>query len=286
MSKQNKKYFPSRFPQIQTAEELRMYLDDTASRLHHSPYVYHYTTYSNVIKMIKSRNWHLSNASTMNDKLEYKNGDPHRWHNLFFSCFMCEDKESIGMWSMYAQPWEKGVKISIPKEVFRRWIKNTSEITEVLNGNNQSAERTIIINENNASLKISAVAYCNTDSLQENKEKEKIQWSNTTNTNIKEAVRIPELTGYVKDMAWSYEKEIRIKAEFENIYNIKRVAIPLTDEVLNNMTITLGPLFKNDFLLELKKSLPNKTKIKKSIFSDRLNIKTICQQCEYKQRSE
>ena len=43
----------------------------------------------------------------MNDNLEYKNGDPHRLRNLFFSCFMCEDKESIGMWSMYAQPWEK-----------------------------------------------------------------------------------------------------------------------------------------------------------------------------------
>ena len=49
----------------------------------------------------------------MNDRLEYKTGrslDPTRWNNLFFSSFMCEDKENIGMWSMYSQPLGEGRK--------------------------------------------------------------------------------------------------------------------------------------------------------------------------------
>ena len=95
---------PTNFSDIYSAEELKLYLDDMASRLKNSPYLYHYTTISNVIKMIQGKTWHLGNAPGMNDKLEYKNGDSRHWRNLFFSCFMGEDKESIGIWSMYAQP--------------------------------------------------------------------------------------------------------------------------------------------------------------------------------------
>ena len=46
---------PTSFSDIQTAEDLKLYLDDTANRLRSSPYLYHYTTVSNVIKMIQGR---------------------------------------------------------------------------------------------------------------------------------------------------------------------------------------------------------------------------------------
>lgn len=111
----SKAYIPTVFQDIETPEELKCYLDDSMRRLDNTPYLHHYTNVSRVVDMIRSGTWHLGNAEGMNDNLEYKNGDATRWRNLFFSCFMCEDKESIGMWSMYAQPWEKGVKISIPK---------------------------------------------------------------------------------------------------------------------------------------------------------------------------
>ena len=45
----------------------------------------------------------------MNDQLEFSNGDKERWKNIFFASFMMDMKESIGMWSMYSQPWESGV---------------------------------------------------------------------------------------------------------------------------------------------------------------------------------
>ena len=111
----SKENIPTVFQDIETPEELKRYLDDSMRRLDNTPYLHHYTNVSRVVDMIRSGTWHLGNAEGMNDNLEYKNGDAPRWRNLFFSCFMCEDKESIGMWSMYAQPWEKGVKISIPK---------------------------------------------------------------------------------------------------------------------------------------------------------------------------
>lgn len=281
-NKNEKSKVPRKFSNINTSEELKLYLDDMTNRLKNSPYLYHYTTISNVVKMIKGKTWHLGNAAGMNDNLEYKNGDSQRWNNLFFSCFMGEDKESIGMWSMYAQPWEKGVKIALPKEVIRKWIRETKEILEISTSNYQPTGQAITIGENGARLKLSSVAYCNADSLQETKAKEKLMWSTATNTNIKDAVRIPELTGYIKDMAWSYEKEIRIKADFDNIGNIKRVAIPLTDEVMDAMTITASPLFEGDLHAELEREIARQIKTGKSIFTNRLNIRTICQECEYK----
>ena len=175
-SKDKKNEAPTSFSDIETVEELKLYLDDTANRLKNSPYLYHYTTVSNVIKMIQGKTWHLGNAAGMNDNLEYKNGDPRRWRNLFFSCFMCEDKESIGMWSMYAQPWEKGVKVALPRTVVRKWIKDTKEILEISMTSYQPTGRAIAIEESGASLKLSPVAYCNADSLQETKANEKVMW--------------------------------------------------------------------------------------------------------------
>lgn len=279
-----KEIIPTVFPDIKTPKELKLYLDDSLRRLDNSSYLYHYTTVSRVVDMIQSRTWHLGSAAGMNDRMEYKNGDPLRWNNLFFSCFMCEDKESIGMWSMYAQPWEKGVKISIPKKVVRTWIKKTTHLLEISTQDYKPTERIIPVGKNGALLWISSVAYSNADSMQEKKEAEKLTWSNQNNTNIQNAVRIPELTGYIKDMAWSYEKETRIKAQFDNIYNVQRVAIPLTDDVIEAMTITASPLFEGDLLEEVSKQIEMSLNIDKSIFTNRLNITTPCQSCNFKKR--
>ena len=37
-------------------------------------------------------------------------------------------KENIGMWSMYAQPWEEGVLVRLHKKVVKEWIRNIDKI--------------------------------------------------------------------------------------------------------------------------------------------------------------
>ena len=68
-------------------------------------------------------------------------------------------------------------------------------------------------------------------------------WSNKKNTKIPNCQQISELTGYIKDDAWDYEKEVRLKAEFENTFGFRRVAIKIPDSVLDEITISSGPLF-------------------------------------------
>ena len=274
---------PTNFSDISTPEELILYLDNADKRLHNSKYLYHYTTISNAINIIRSETWHLGNAEEMNDKLEYENGDPARWNNLFFSSFMCEDKENIGMWSMYAQPWETGVKISIPRETVLQWIKETKEIWEISTIDYRPTGQKIPVDGHSVSLRLSSVAYSNADSLQKG-EQEKIRWSTRSNTKLKNATQIPELTGYIKDIAWSYEKEIRIKAEINdrNTDKIKRVAIPLKENVIEAMVLTSSPLFEGDLKEELEKESIKQLTTHKSIFTKRLDLKTVCQECKFK----
>lgn len=267
------------FANISTSDKLIKYLEDTDRRLRNSGYLYHYTTLRTVVSMINNNSWHLASAANMNDKLEYDNGNEKKWNNLFFSCFMTEEKESIGMWSMYAQPWEAGVKIAIPKEVVRHWINETKEVQEISVEDYRKTGQTIKIDPNNATLKISAVAYSNVDSLEAKSNQEKLIWSTATNTIIKNATHLEALTGYVKDMAWSYEKETRIKAEFANNNGFKRVAIELTDEVIDSMIITASPLFKGNLQQKLKDEIDRQLRTEESMFSGRLNIRTICQDC-------
>lgn len=284
-STDKKKEIPTNFPDIQTAEQLKMYLDDSANRLKNSRFLYHYTTVSNVIKILRSKTWHLGNASGMNDRLEYKTGqsiDPNRWNNLFFSSLMCEDKENIGMWSMYSQPWEKGVKITLPRKTVLNWIKETKRLLEISPTDLQPTGKEIIVDGHNVSLRLSAVAYSNADSLQDN-EQEKITWSNTKNYNIRQPMLRPELIGYIKNIAWSYEKEVRIKAEFNNSSGMQRVAVPLTDEVIKKMNITAGPLFEGSLKDVLLKEAVYEINTEQSIFTGQLNIKNPCLECELKQ---
>lgn len=272
-----------KFSDITTSNELISYLDNASDRLKGRTYLYHYTTLSNVIAMFNSKCWHLCNAHDMNDMVEYNNGDKDRWKNLFFASFMSDAKESIGMWSMYSQPWKEGVKIALPKKIVQNWIKSCTEILEVSSSTYQLTGRKIKVNSD-TTLRLSAVVYSNAASLENVDAQEELYWSNQTNSNITQAIKIPELTGYIKDKAWDYEKEIRIKAEFNNTEGYERVAIALPDEILNAMIISAGPLFEGDLLEEIKKEIKRELQTDQSLFTGKLHVKSICKDCLYKKK--
>lgn len=271
---------PLPFPEITTPTELIAYLD-SSERLKNREFLYHYTTIGNAIAIFKSKTWHLGNPKNMNDVVEYRNGDPQRWNNIFFASFMTENKESIAMWSMYVQPWKDGVKIAIPIQTMKEWIKSIDKILEVspdykLTGNS------IPINEHNT-IRISSVAYSNATSCDLNSKSETLIWSTTKNEKIPNSQHISELTGYIKDDAWEYEKEVRLKAEFENTYGFTRVAVEIPDAVLNAITIYSGPLFEGILPNRMAHELGKIYHTDQSLFTGKLNIKTICDNCQYKE---
>lgn len=265
------------FDTIDNSSDLKKYLD-FGSRLNSSQFLYQYTTVSALINMLRSQTMHLSNAKYMNDQLEYRNGDPQIWKNLFFSCFMMEDDESIGMWGMYAQPWREGVKISIPKEILRRWVNETSELIEISQESKQPTGRKIS-DKGAFRVWISTVAYSNFEGLETKSMAETLRCGLQENRILKNAPRRPELTGYIKDMAWSYEKEVRVKAHFNNEMGFERIAIKMPEYVIDSLVITPSPLFEGNIIERIKAEISRSIITDKSKFVDKLLIRSACDNC-------
>jgi hypothetical protein len=197
---------------------------------------------------------------------------------------MTEDIESIGMWSMYAQPWHRGVKITIPSKYAREWIGGIKIIREIDQESKLATGRVIIVDERTKP-RLSSVAYCNTDRLKDTNSIEKLTWSTTFNTNFQGAAHMHELTGYIKDTAWSYEKEIRIMAYFDNAQSFERVAIDIPDEIVSEMIFTASPKFDGDLGSMILDELGTRVRMEKSLFEDKLNIKSICDQCNLRKHT-
>ena len=268
------------FDTIANSTDLIKYLDESY-RLKNSTYLYQYTSISALVNMLRSQTMHLSNAKYMNDQLEYQNGDPEIWKNLFFSCFMMEEDESIGMWSMYAQPWRDGVKISIHKDILRRWVKETKELIEISQITKQPTGR--VISDTDAfKIWLSAVAYSNYDGLSLKEDAEILRCGTQENKILRNVPHQPELTGYIKDMAWAYEKEVRVKTQFDNSVGFERVAIKMPDYVVESMVITPSPLFEGDLMDRLEKEIRHQMRTSASKFVGKLKIRSACDSCSIK----
>jgi len=268
------------FADIENSESLITYLQ-SARRRNNIKKLHHYTTLDVAIKIIKDKQWHLCAPKNMNDLLEFNSGSPERWKNKLFSSLMGEDKESIAMWSMYGQPWERGVKISIPKEEMIRWLKSAKTLNEISVDNYRPTGHAIDIYP--GSLKAIAIAYSNCHDT-EDEGQQVLQWSNVTN--VKYSIidqNFGELTGYIKNKAWTYEKEQRIMFDQENEY--ERGSIEVPDYVIDSLTLTPSPLFEGDFSREIHKEIKRTLNIENSLFSQKLNIRTICAGCDLKQNS-
>ncbi len=273
---------PTNFKEIDNPKDMIRYLSDSRRRLENSDYIFHYTSFDVVINILRRKEWHLGSAVFMNDRLEYENGDPSIWPNIFFSSLMTEDDESIGMWSMYAQPWHLGVKITIPSKKAREWINGVRIIKEIDQESKLATGRVITVDKD-IKLNLSSVTYCNTDRVKIEDSMEKLTWSNVVNTNFQGAAHMHELTGYVKDLAWSYEKEIRILAKFDNTQNFKRIALDIPDEIIGEMIFTASPVFGGDLRNMVYDELDIEIKTEKSLFEDKLAVSSICDRCDLRQ---
>ena len=272
------------FDTIANSTDLIKYLDESY-RLKDSVYLYQYTSISALVNMLRSQTMHLSNAKYMNDQLEYQNGDPEIWKNLFFSCFMMEEDENIGMWSMYAQPWRDGVKISIHKDILRRWVKETKELIEISQITKQPTGR--VISDTDAfKIWLSAVAYSNYDGLSLEEDAEILCCGRQENKILRNVPHQPELTGYIKDMAWAYEKEVRVKTQFDNSVGFERVAIKMPDYVIDSLVITPSPLFEGDIEKRIESEVSRIIATDNSKFVGKLQIRSACDSCSIAGKSQ
>lgn len=265
------------------------YLSDSANRLDNiknksTQYVYHYTKLSNVVSIIKSGFWWLKSPKTMNDGLEFQNiSEFQQSKAVFFASFMYDSSESIAMWSMYAQPWEDGVFVRIPVAIFKKWIRNTKVIYTILCPENQKPiiEKSPITNKD---LSVVRVAYTNSDSVQD-KSEEILICGKAENNLLKNAPHLPDLVGYIKDMAWEYEHEVRVLATVDKSIKCDGLAIELSDDLIDSIEIVAGPRFSGNLSERIRQEIQQQFATNRSLFSNKLKW-IPCDSCTEKNKCD
>lgn len=246
-----------RFNQIDNSDMLIAFLERQATQ--HS-FVFHYTKVDALKAILKNKTWRLGQARKMNDLHEYlvKGRGAEALDNIYTTCFSFGDEDNIAMWSLYGKPRENAVRLRLPYEAIRDWLK---DLTSSNISNNLSQE---IIQ----SMKISFHDICyylgymgerkvlSDCPLQQDicdsrckvcPEKALLWWSqrNLHPEIVENEIHglKPELIGYVKNSAWAYENETRLSIFIPDIpiSPNNHIDIPVSGELLENMQVSLGP---------------------------------------------
>lgn len=227
----------SQFSEITRPDELISYLKQP-QRFNSIKYVTKYTTMSSVLNIFSEEKLLINHPKNMNDMFEYEAFPKSRWNKICFASFITQNTESIAMWCMYAQPWNEGVKISIPFNAFKELIKNTPHLLSA-DYNKDTGRYTPGSQEIPAKgiLSFSRIAYKDGQTIT-------CIGRSDRNHNFKNPYSMPELAGYIKDSAWSYEKEMRLRVDLPESYSGNAVYLKLPKEFLDQIKVTTGPQFK------------------------------------------
>lgn len=246
-------------------------------------YIYHYTTLEAVEGILKSKQWFINSPKNMNDGLELEYLEGTTVDNIFFGSFLTEDEESIAMWRMYAQPWAKGVMIKIPIQKMKAWLRGKLSIFSADVKKHKALKKL-----DNAKLTFHLIAY--TDVEPNNTiEQTKLKCIKQEIVHPGNVYNFRELAGYVKDNAWSYEKEFRLKVEVPADEKCEAVMVEIPEDILNSFEFVTGPRFEGDLVLKIKEINPDfdlnefefeqSNRVEKSLFYNKLNW-VYCDSCD------
>lgn len=270
------------FKEVENIPQLLDFQKDRGTR--HRNY-YHYTNIDSIIKIIKSGYWHLTSgySDKLNDQQEMQKGSFERWQRTYLGCFAYGDNENMAMWGLYGLPWEEAVLVSIPQKQMLAWIQKDMTIySAAYNGVGFEYD---IINHNSLGVELVDIVYI---SGYRGSENNKIHYQGNSipihnNYAFSEISEDKRITGFLKNNAWSYEQEVRIRVELENKIKSEKIAIKMPDELINSITITAGPYFKGNIKKKIEDRILDEYKIKgkDSDFKDLVRYRSICDMCKY-----
>ena len=209
---------------INNSETLIAYLKDPAGGLCSA---YHYTSLESLYQIFYNKTLRFSRMSKMNDVFERELFCTNRDFFFCLSKSKEDENENFGMWSMYGKLNEKksndpekiGVKIYFPKNVLNQ------------------------IKTENERLIIHSVAYTNLVENYDNYENLKVQVGSSSI--MIHDLNKDEISGFIKDTAWHYENEMRIRVPFtnENITD-KTKDIEVSETILTQLKVYPSPIYE------------------------------------------
>ncbi|MBR6143353.1 MAG: DUF2971 domain-containing protein [Treponema sp.] len=231
------------FSECKSESDLKLFLDNLLLNTKNEKRFFHYTSLTTAVKIFKSKKIRFSKIASMNDLLE-NTWCGKKTDNDFFFC-LSQSEECFGMWAMYG-----GLKLDKRTNGYVKIAFPKTAIEEILESKAQG-------------ITSRGVVYAN---LKGNEHKPSFQsnlhFCNDSNNNRISITK--NLAGYVKDISWQYENEIRlnVKSMDENAH----VDFSLSKDLLLTLKIIPSPIAdfektKKTFTRQLEKSKYNKNEL-------------------------
>ncbi|NLT16266.1 MAG: hypothetical protein GXY11_01420 [Clostridiales bacterium] len=236
---------PGTIKDVKTPEELRAYLRAKGSN--HRNYL-HYTNFAGLIGMVRSGYFHLSSGDRMNDRQELLKGSREVWKNTFIGSFAYGQNENMAMWGLYGLPWEDAVCIIVPGRQMNEWVDSIEEV--YLIGDGATYEPAGKPSE----AVLTDVAYVGEPqdgefTVRRYDETLRVTEGTPSLRGINESAR---MTGYIKNDAWHYENEVRLRVHFKHRRGLGAVAVRFPEGLVEKMTVVFGPWAKENAVRRLE----------------------------------
>jgi hypothetical protein len=270
-----------RLKDFTTLDQINTYL--TKKGNNHKTYK-HYTNLKGLLGMLSSKHIWLSRMDKMNDKQELEKiicSNPDVWKSTYVFSLNYNSSENLALWGLYGIPWETAVCITFPRELLIKLTKDTKVYKDT----------NVYSNQGNVNLHLTDVIYLGEN---DNRDASHTLKLNTESLNFDyynhpflKINRYENFVGKLKNIAWSYENEVRIHARLESARrDLEKIAIPLTDEIISNLTVMFGPWINENDIDKYKREINilsnNKLNFEKSIFSNLVEYRSACFGCEFK----
>lgn len=278
------------FKEIKTFGHLRNFLS-VKGKGHHN--YRQYTNLDGVYGIINSGFFWLSRGDQMNDMQELTKGDPDEWKKIYIASFAFGRSENIAMWTIYGLLHDEAACISFPSIEFCKWISSISELFDPADGYkkiNVKFEIDLI-----DVVYIGGIRGQRDGLLQWNSERMQLDNENLED-DFKTISSQAPLTGYMKNYAWVYENEVRIRIKLNEPIDCKKVAVKLpidffnTDPKNEKVGIISGPWNDYDKYSIFDKKLAqsenfqtvkDKLIFRESDFDRLVKTKETCEYCLY-----
>ena len=226
------------FKDITTPGEIQHYLLDILSRMakNGEKYLYHYTSFSSLAKIISSGYLWLGLSQNMNDFMEGEFIESTDGSNkVYFACFS-RAEENLAMYKMYA-PAPDGAMMIVPLEIAHQMIDSLPDSKEL--------NKMITIVRDGKLTKETAPAFMHwSEVAYKDLHTDALKTTGSSNSHIEKPLLSRALAGFVKLHGWEYEREVRLEAMMVNpLSERERVALKLPDDFSKHIEIVTAPGF-------------------------------------------
>ena len=263
----------SSFTDIKSVDSMILFLQEKGKN--HENY-YHYTTWDAVKKIISGTSFLLTrgNSLAINDQHEaHMQGSWDEWNKTYIGSFAFGSAENMAMWGLYGLPWSDAVRLTIPKDKMNVWVNSIKQINLFENGKTAPFRDSFDVSLND-------VAYVSEDKGVQKYSHYGRHITASKGHPLYGMNTLKEMTGYVKNYAWQYENEVRMRIHLHHSTGYEKILIDVPEEVINSIEITVGPYFKWKSE-ELYERLQHEGRIKDSAFKELVNYRELCSLCQH-----